>query len=81
MLQMVAGDVDADRQIEAQVVPSLDLAQGLADDPVANLDGQFVAFDGRQELIGGAVPRSGCCQRIRASAPITWPFRMSTLGW
>jgi hypothetical protein len=34
-----------------------------------------------KKAAGGSRPRSGCCQRISASAPITSPLRMFTLGW
>ena len=30
---------------------------------------------------GGTRPRSGCCQRTRASTPTVWPVSMATTGW
>ena len=34
-----------------------------------------------RNVAGASIPFSGCCQRISASAPITLPLCIFTLGW
>ena len=81
LLKVVCRDVDADGKVEALIVPGSQLRQRGIDDPVTDADGQIAPFDQRQEFDGGSNPRSGCCQRISASAPMTAPVRMLTFGW
>ncbi len=66
--------------IQAGVTPAPDLAAGFFQHPFADINNQAGFFGHRNENPGEIMPRSGCNQRIRASAPTIRPLRRLTLG-
>jgi hypothetical protein len=79
-LQLLGGDVDADRQLAA-FGPGLRLRQGVSSTQSPTWLCRPTKSTMGRNSPGSSRPRCGCCQRIRASTPTISPVRMLTLGW
>jgi hypothetical protein len=74
------GEVHRDRHVALRPPPAGRVEGQLEDDPGQRA--QRTDLFGGGQLVGGeSRPRTGCCQRTRASAPTTRPSPRSTCGW